>query len=1014
MLGCPVLCASGTYSGAGNTARVGGCPNTCLAGAYCPAGSILPVACPGGQYGEVIGQHLVGDACQNCPAGYFSNNAVAAPSCDSCPAGYSQHEIGKAFCLPCIPGKYQSSNTAGATSCESCATGKYQESPSESACVDCIAGKYNDELSATGCTFCIPGKYQAQEGVTMCLDCASGTYLDLSGQSMCKLCNSGQFVLSPASTTCVTCSVGKYSSSVGSTKCTNCVAGTFQSNTGQTNCADCNAGMFSTKNSATMCLNCPLAKFASTPKHQECKQCPAGLYQDVEGSLVCKACVVAGQAANDAQTTCINPSYTVKSDCKDTEYLDNADPNRDHHVCRVCPAGASCIGWVDWTEVRGIFGWSRCPARSGAKQGNDTMVVQRNQQTSTGASSIAEAVLIVRPEIFERCSFAAACLGRANKDLERRFILSSNMSRSERCNDGYVNSSRLCYACSDGYSHAGDLSGRCSKCPSQSENIGVAATAGIMGLFGLCAYLFITINDAGRHDSSDAFKMIALNFIQLLTLLTTFPIEWPPIFTYLFQVGGAITALGQHFVNLKCMFPSNTDADVFYSVVLIWSAMPVVLNLLICGVWLIAKHPALDVNNKVGDAYQKMKSCFVATLYLLYPTLCSQTFSVFACRSVCAGSSDLSSYLRADLEEPCGVGRHLFYTLAVGVPMLIVYVIGLPVVALIQVGKIRNKAVHSKRHSMKLFRRSTEVYGMLFTMFREDTWFWEISIAFRKIVFAAVGVFGGNLGEMQVHITSMFLMFVIVATAIVRPFESKTNGRYGHLLQTLEIASLVAVWLTLWSGLVFFSYPRCEAYYGADRNNEDESNDGTAPGSTLPWCDAISVVTGVMDVLVVVAVVLGLLYKMRRSKEDARIRELEEKKHGGRMSILHIGELAGVARAAKDFTGHELDHDHLSQHDMMKTKSEKTTSKYAVESYVINEGEMRDGNGEQDVVGRTESILKTIEDHYHEDEDLIKDHLVKKKEDLHEKVMRKKELAHNAKAKRMSEVTTEDVHKVDM
>ena len=64
----------------------------------------------------------------------------------------------------------------------------------------------------------------------------------------------------------------------------------------------------------------------------------------------------------------------------------------------------------------------------------------------------------------------------------------------------------------------------------------------------------------------------------------------------------------------------------------------------------------------------------------------------------------------------------------------------------------------------------------------------------------------------------------------MRPFEL---GPFGKLLQLLELMSLMAVWLSLWGALVFFSYPRCEAYYGAARNDEDEIADSYKPGKTL-------------------------------------------------------------------------------------------------------------------------------------------------------------------------------------
>ena len=94
-------------------------------------------------------------------------------------------------------------------------------------------------------------------------------------------------------------------------------------------------------------------------------------------------------------------------------------------------------------------------------------------------------------------------------------------------------------------------------------------------------------------------------------------------------------------------------------------------------------------------------------------------------------------------------------------------------------------------------------------------WWWEITVAVRKIVIAAIGVFGSSMGEMQVHITAWLIMAVMLLTSIVQPFGKQ------KLLQFLELGTLWATWMTLWAGTVFNSYPRCE--------------DGE--GGTVGWCD---------------------------------------------------------------------------------------------------------------------------------------------------------------------------------
>ena len=130
-------------------------------------------------------------------------------------------------------------------------------------------------------------------------------------------------------------------------------------------------------------------------------------------------------------------------------------------------------------------------------------------------------------------------------------------------------------ACAPGFSHtAGDTSGKCDKCPRPGENEWIAALGLMLGIVCVIAYIKLTLSGGGKKDVLDGIKSIGLSFVQIISLLTTFPIAWPPIFTSLFQIGGAVTVLGQHMVNLKCMFPERSEAEVFYSSRLAWACFP--------------------------------------------------------------------------------------------------------------------------------------------------------------------------------------------------------------------------------------------------------------------------------------------------------------------------------------------------------------------------------------------------------------------------------------------------------
>ena len=107
----------------------------------------------------------------------------------------------------------------------------------------------------------------------------------------------------------------------------------------------------------------------------------------------------------------------------------------------------------------------------------------------------------------------------------------------------------------------------------------------------------------------------------------------------------------------------------------------------------------------------------------------------------------------------------------------------------------------------------------------------------RKIGIAMIGVFGAAMEEMQVSLTLVLVFFIILLTAIKRPYGENKNGM---LLQRLEVSTLCLLFLTLWAASVFTVYPHCEV-------RESES---------LWWCEMMSILVGLADAALVVVVIL--------------------------------------------------------------------------------------------------------------------------------------------------------------
>ena len=514
-------------------------------------------------------------------------------------------------------------------------------------------------------------------------------------------------------------------------------------------------------------------------------------------------------------------------------------PGTDKPGCLVCLRGGSCIGAIKKDGIRTLFGWSKCPA----------------------ALNLT----------FEPCVFGAACNGAPNKALLNKYkyvddtaadtnnnIDPAAIDRNASCSTGYKNNSLLCAACDNGYSHSG-LGDTCDKCPSESANVAIGVVGILVGILGLFIFVQMTLSDEGKIDPKDGAKSIGLSFIQITSLLSTFPIAWPSLFVALFRIGGAVAVMGQHLVNFKCLYPTLSEAQVFYMARIVGAIMPIIVSGCCLLLWLAAHQYYGGGGGGSGDGggsgggvarlWPKIKTSVVALLFLMWPGLCSETFALFSCRTVCG-----ELLLRVDLDEKCWDPRHSSYAFLLGLPMLFAYVLGLPVVAFVNVWITQNRAFTRGAKIETLKGHLT--WGLFYSSYRTNVWWWESTVALRKITIAFLGVFGASMGEMQVHLTAWGMVCVLLLTAFVQPFGERV------LLQYLEMGTLFATWMTLWAGTVFNAYPRCE---GAEE-----------------WCNALSVLIGLLNIFIMVAVIVVIVYYTKQKQCIACCEKIKDKTIGTR------------------------------------------------------------------------------------------------------------------------------------
>jgi hypothetical protein len=410
--------------------------------------------------------------------------------------------------------------------------------------------------------------------------------------------------------------------------------------------------------------------------------------------------------------------------------------------------------------------------------------------------------------VFSQSLYDAACLGVSNLNLAGKYFngsMSDKMTEDndmailgtdyERCNwdwghaqmcqdgvkvdpngDPVMVKCRLCFTCRQGFKKMGRA--RCKVCPETTTNRALLVVGAVLVVAAGVTVVFLSINSAGSEaEISEGVKKIGINFLQICSLAALFPLKWPEIVETVFAMMSAVSSPAQHLLSPDCELSWMSSAEAFYNKQIGFSILPVALVVISMFLWLFAYciH-ARRYGRSTEYYFDRTVLTMVCILFLLYPTMVKQSLAALACEPVGG-----IYYLAADLQEECFVGRHLFYVFLVCIPQIISYTIGMPVVATMILRRHRHNLLNARVR----FR-----YGILYNGYRPRLYWWELTIAFRKVVLVLIaGIYGTRLGpDMQVVVALMMVMLFIVSHLMFAPF-SVEDQRFmkdlpSHVLKT--------------------------------------------------------------------------------------------------------------------------------------------------------------------------------------------------------------------------------------
>jgi hypothetical protein len=122
-------------------------------------------------------------------------------------------------------------------------------------------------------------------------------------------------------------------------------------------------------------------------------------------------------------------------------------------------------------------------------------------------------------------------------------------------------------------------------------------------------------------------------------------------------------------------------------------------------------------------------------MFIAYPNIMQFMLSLFKCIDI-----DGEMRLKVDLEIVCWSSNHQLFAYVVALPSLIVWGLGLPILAFILLTNKRADIASAKNPV------TNETYGFIYGGFKSDFYFWELIITIRKLILIAVCIFVTNFG----------------------------------------------------------------------------------------------------------------------------------------------------------------------------------------------------------------------------------------------------------------------------
>eukprot|EP00347_Sterkiella_histriomuscorum_P016874 403351514 len=301
-------------------------------------------------------------------------------------------------------------------------------------------------------------------------------------------------------------------------------------------------------------------------------------------------------------------------------------------------------------------------------------------------------------------------------------------SLNQLCDFGY--GGNLCHSCiiqgDKQFTRIGKH--ECGLCPSKSVNILYILGIFIALVIGLLLLLWVNLRNKKESETSITIRIL-LNYFHILTSAASFNLDWPVYLQKFLGIYSAVGETAESFISFDCFLQdtgfTEPGSSTYYFKVLVIVVLPFILGIIFLIFFFFKK---LFYKTSLQNFKRQIIVSCIVLLFAIHPTITRMTSSLFFCMEL-----DTNEYwLQTDLEISCWGGSHLKWSLGIGIPAILLWVIGIPIMGFLYLKR------NQQRLDDSIF---FEKYKIIYQGLKRKYFYWEFANILRKVFLISVNVF---------------------------------------------------------------------------------------------------------------------------------------------------------------------------------------------------------------------------------------------------------------------------------